>query len=602
MSLPLLRKEVREHGVVVLLILLLGSLLLWAALRNGDRMGGRFAGLSFFVSIYAPLLALTLSNRLFAVEYSGRTQLFLEVLPVSRARVFVTKWLLGGGLTLGTMALCWLITYQAAREREELALTAALLTLGCLTLFTLTLWAFAAMAGMLGRYRYIIWITGALAIVIASNVTGIPSLDLPVLRMLGQDVAMARAELTALDVLVPLGIIGVCIVGAATLALYGSGGIASTLARRMTAREVAFVAISFAVVMVTVSTLESKPVKPLFALTSGEPVRGKHASASVLPTGDLDETAARDLAAVIVADVDSLIDALALPTRTSIFVTPQQGLDPYVMQRAALDASDGIVLRAAADAPQDYLRGLVLHSLLLDHTRLRAHREDRHVLLDGLSAYWVLQDDPAARERWWLRAASVPKDLDARDLSNWSTTVEELGDCISFAAAFGALDVMATELGRERLLQLMREVFAQPPDDVRALFERSPNTILASAGLSWSSVATKLAAARAAVRARHPALTAREPITAEVTWRDDRQRGMLIETSVRGTDTYRVLYAQINPWASDIGDMPRMDVRGAYAVLPISPPRGGRVLAAIEVDDTLLGCPVRVLARRVTLR
>jgi hypothetical protein len=47
--------------------------------------------------------------------------------------------------------------------------------------------------------------------------------------------------------------------------------------------------------------------------------------------------------------------------------------------------------------------------------------------------------------------------------------------------------------------------------------------------------------------------------------------------------------------------MPRLDVIGARAVLPLSAPHGARVLVALEVDDEVLDCPVRVLAERLEL-
>jgi hypothetical protein len=48
--------------------------------------------------------------------------------------------------------------------------------------------------------------------------------------------------------------------------------------------------------------------------------------------------------------------------------------------------------------------------------------------------------------------------------------------------------------------------------------------------------------------------------------------------------------------------MPRFDVQGSSAVLPLSPSRDDRVLAVVEVDDEVLDCPVRVLAERLEFR
>jgi hypothetical protein len=71
---------------------------------------------------------------------------------------------------------------------------------------------------------------------------------------------------------------------------------------------------------------------------------------------------------------------------------------------------------------------------------------------------------------------------------------------------------------------------------------------------------------------------------------------------VSGVSRYAVYYRVLSPWTTDAGDMPRLDVLGSSAVLPLSPSRNERVLAVIEVDDEILDCPVRVLAERLEFR
>lgn len=603
MSLAVVRKELREHGGVLALAWLLCLLTLLGLMQTSASQGGRFEALRVFELSLGTLLALVLSNRLLAREYAARTQLFLEILPVSRARVFATKWLLGAALFLATTALAWAAFFFSARRSEAIALRDAAATLGSVALYALTLWSFAALAGMLGRYRYVAWILAVFGILLGMNATGIGMQQLPVMRLLADDVVMARPELSAADLLIPAAVSGGCIGSAAVLALRGSGAIASMLAQRMTAREVSFIIISIVAILAVVSTLEPKPVKPKFALRGAQPVSAGRSTVVVLPTRDFDADAAAVLANIVMNDVDTLSAALGLRTAPAIAILPQQGLDPDVMQRAALSASDGIVLKTAANAPQDMLRVLVLHSLLSDHTRGRGLKEDRHALLDGMAAYWPVHKQATLRANWWMRAASVPRRLDAQALSQWSQTVEELGDCVSQSVAFALVEVMAAELSGARLLQLMQRVFARPHDDARVLFEPSPQELLAAAGLSWQLLADKLEAARQRAQRTHAEQLQRRPdIAASLSWREDRKRGLTVEVSVRGTPAYRVLYTQLGPWTGDVGNLARLDVRSERAVLPISPPHGARVLAAVEADDDILGCPVRVLARRVTLQ
>ena len=91
-------------------------------------------------------------------------------------------------------------------------------------------------------------------------------------------------------------------------------------------------------------------------------------------------------------------------------------------------------------------------------------------------------------------------------------------------------------------------------------------------------------------------------LSAAVDWRNTAGRGIEIETTLSGAERYAAYYRVLAPWTTDAGDMPRLDVLGSSAVLPLSPSTDDRVLAVIEVDDEILDCPVRVLAERLEFR
>ncbi|HWN38842.1 MAG TPA: hypothetical protein VNP02_10120, partial [Gammaproteobacteria bacterium] len=240
MSLPLLRKEAREHGPVLAATAAIGALALFAMLGVAENSGGRFVGLTRFLLTIGPLVAFVLANRLLVREYTGRTQFFLETLPIGRVRVFATKWLLGCALMLLTALVAWRVALGYVRRTEVLETADAIGVLGCTAAFAVTIWSFAALAGMLGRYRYLAWAAVIIAALLAMNVAGIPLFDLPVVRLLGQGVQMATA-LPETSAFVEAAVVAVLsAAGAAVLALVGSGAMASTLAQRMTARERAF--------------------------------------------------------------------------------------------------------------------------------------------------------------------------------------------------------------------------------------------------------------------------------------------------------------------------------------------------------------------------
>jgi len=600
MSYVLIRKELREHGWVIALALLLGALALLGMLEQSEQTGGRFVALVGHARSFGLLIAALLANRLFAREYSGKTQLFLEILPLGRARVFWTKWLLGLGLVAIATLGAWYGSLRWIRRSEVLDWRGALAVLGCVALFNLTGWAYAAMAGMLGRYRYLAWLAGPLLAYTVHDAAGIPIEELPAFRLLGEDVAMARPQVGALALVQAGSLALVCAGAGMLLATAGSGAIASTLARRMTTRERVFIVSASITGLALLTALESKPEPPPFELTEGEIVADGLARVAVMPTGELDAARASELARVISRDADTLIDRLGVSAQPRVFVLPQQGLDRTVMQRAVLSGAQGIVLRVAPDAPRPQLRALVLHSLVADVTLQRALKEDRHVLLDGLSAYWAVRDDPAARERLWSRAAASAAPLSAERLQRWAETSEQLGSCLADASAFAVFATLEGALGQSALWTLLRGLFSRPHDDVRVLFEPSVAQRLQRAGLSWSRLAALSERARLAARARNAAVLALRPsYRASVSASATRDRGRTVAIALAGSPQYFALYQVLLPWTPGVDGMSRFDVRKARAVLPLSPPRGSRVLVALEVEDATLDCPVRVLARRV---
>lgn len=602
MSFALLRKELSEHGAVLFVTGLLAAATLLALLVQAERiLGGRFVGLVRFSMLFGLLIPFVLANRLLAREYGGRTQLFLETLPIGRARAFATKWLLGCTLTLLAAGLAWLVTLRSIRRIEVLSLNDALGPLLAVSTFWFTAWCFAAMAAMLGRYRYVVWALAVLVFFALAD-SGIGLNELPLLRLLGSDVQMARELPDPSAFVVALAIALVSLAGAAALALVGSGAMSAALARRMTSRERVFVLVGLTAVATLSSLLERGPELPPFEITEGEKVDGRFANVGVLPTADLGAAAARELALTLADDVDALIDALSLDIRPSIFVLPQRGLDRYTMQRASTSGSEGIVINMAPDAPRDRVRALIGHAVIADATHARAFRDDRHVLLDGLSAYWAVRDDEASRELWRLRAAAVTRSLQAADLTHWAETMERLGECVSLAVAFAVFETLVERIGVHGAVALQRGIFSTPHDDVRVLFERKPGALLAESGIDWGALAEQTQAALERVRERHGAvLAARPSVAARIEQRSRPGRGTEIEVRLDGADRFTVHYERLRPWAGAVGETPRLDARGGRTLLPLSPTRGDRVFVAVEVDDPVLDCPVRVAAERVEI-
>jgi hypothetical protein len=616
MSWALVQKELREHGPILLVSGLLSMMSLLGFVVMGEESGGRFSALRGFSMSIGLLNALIAANRLLVREYAGRTQLFLEVLPIGRTRVFVTKWLLGALWVQLLIAAAWASVLRYQRRSEVIATIDALNVLLAVSVFALTAWAFAAMAGMLGRHRYTVWVAMLFTLGVAVDAGNLSPEDIPVLNLLSDRVAMARGAAPMPDLLWAAGLALAFSIAAAALALIGSGAIASTLARRMTARERVFLLASVLVAGFVYSVVEGKRRKPAFEVADATYVQGRHARIGVMATEDVTGEQMLALCRLIAADVDAAIEALGLALygpsgakiQPAIYVMPQQGLDKRLIERASLSGHDGIVLRAAPDVPAPVLRAEVLHQLIGDASLNRAAREDRHVLLDGYAERVALRDDVAGRELSWLRFASIDRPLDARGLVRWEETMEQLGQCAANALSFAVVDALEAELGAARSKVLLRSLFGRPHDDARVLLEAEPSEQLDRAGTSWGSIASRLEAQRKALRVQRatelaiiPERSARLEATRSPT------RGVTVRAHVRGAVAYRVLYAPLGPWTVLPTPLARLDVRGAHdaqtvsSTVPVSLPRGSRLFTAVEVDDPTLQCPQRLLARRLVL-
>jgi hypothetical protein len=603
MSWTLVRKELREHGLLIALAAVFSALGLAALLVQSARLGGRFVGFTLHSLYFGLLLAVVISNRLLTREYGSRTQLFLETLPIGRARVFATKWLLGAALMLLATATAWAGTLWWLRRHEVITLNAALIPLAAATVLALALWSFAAMSALLGRYRYLAWAVVVLLFEMATTYGGVARGDLPLLRLVGQGVQMAILSPPPGAFIEAAVIVAVCAIAATALALFGSGAIAMTLAQRMTARERAFIIVALLVYVGISTWLQPKKQPPPFELQDVEPIVGEHTRASVLTTPDLDEEEAQALAHTIIRDVDELIDTLRLRIRPAVFIQPQQGLDPMVMRLAQLANAEGIVLKIAPDAPRDLLRELVLHAVLSDASFDRMEREDRHIFLDGTAAYWTLRDDPQMQAVWWLRAASIPFPITRERLQAWSSTSEKLGECVSQALAFAAMDTLMQSLGRQRVLSMLRPMFTENHDDVRVLFETSPSTRLQRSGMDWAEWAARTEQAIERARQRFATeLAARPRVEARVVQRRSEAGGTTLEAHVSGASAYWVLHKKLRPWTAEVINPSRFDARTSPAVLPMTPVSGTRLFTAIEMDDAVLGCPIRLFADRMDIR
>ena len=485
------------------------------------------------------------------------------------------------------MFTAWLVTLQFMRRTEVITWSDALRALLAVEAFTLAIWSFSAMAGLLGRYRYVAWMALGLFYFFLSQAS-VAAAESPLLKLLSESIAMARAPVPTQSLLEALVVIVVAVTATCVLGLGGSGAMAATLAKRMTGRERAFVIAATVVALSVAVKLKKDRALPPFELAAATRSTSGKGVVGVMKTPEVSDEQASALGEAVAHDVDSLADALQLEKRPSIFLLPQRGLEPTTTQRASLTGAQGIVLRAAPDIEPSALRARVLHELISDATDSRALKEDRHALLDGFSVWWTVQDDAELRERWWRRAGAARVSVSRDSMARWGETTERVGDCLGNALAFSLVDTLVAKVGREKALTLATKLFAPPRTGVLATWlEDKPATLLKEAGVDWDSLTAETEARRLTFQSG--AMGA-----AQVTLDGD-----LVKVHVTGVERWRVLYGKLGPWSRGQTLLPRLDVKGADATLPQALSRGERLVVLVDHDDAALGCPVRLEALRL---
>lgn len=618
---PLVRKELREHLWVLMAMWTLCGIGLLALLVGAREAGSPLVAYRQLVVVFGILLSLALANRLVVREYGGRTQLFLETLPVGRGQVLIIKWLTGAAFLLLPMALGFGITLLVASGEvllgPEFVLLLALRGLSFLLFF----YALAFAIGLTGRYRYILWAAIFLLAFIADSTGQLGIQHWAPLQLIHDTMPFHRGGVPArwfwITWLLTAALLGLTLL----LALGSRGSWVVALSRRMSLREKATVAAAFLSVLYVITLIDDRRPKPPFELQDALVTDSDLPRVSVARVDDDSDEDALNAARRVAMDLQRARDVLGLEALPAVAVLPDASLDADLYLLAELPDSDGVVVRAAVGDerfdPQDF-RAFVLARVLDWHSRGRVTREQRRWLLEGYAQQQVMEAQPVRRELLALRAAFASQVVAhegvplQQALGNWLTTRERLGDCLADALAWQATEVLAHALGAERFGSLTRALLGQRASSSMRAFleEESLRDLLRQAqGPSVEDLGGMLQAQvredqlRLADTLGHIRLW---PVSIEAV----PMRGSAFELryEVPAVDghappSFAVLYARIGPWEAEV---PRVRLARVDAftggVLPTSFPRGARVLIAVEMPVPELSCTVRMHARRWELQ
>ena len=477
MVLTLLRKELVEHVWVFALLLpitLVGFVLvlIGTALQEvGSALDPvRFYGLSFHV-----LVTLVVCNRLVVQEYSGKTQLFLEGLPISRSVMLATKYLLGLTIVSALMAACFLIALAAASRQEMIDARFVLIMVSRLAVYVFLTYSFFFMMGLLGRYRIPIYLTILFSFMILSDVTSFEMSELGPLALLSDRFAFERVVFPTQN-LVGCVVAGACFVGVSLMmGLMREGSVASLMAEKMSQREKLFASVGVLMLIFIGSSLDAKRTPDPYSIPDAY-VRDEDNVIVQIERLEAGQQATI-LADAVHADWVAVSQYLSIDQFPPLFLVNRRDLDSDQYESASLDNSSGILLRMNYQSPDfDYanVRADLIDIGLSHASHFNAIYEPQCWVLEGFSDYWPRRESFdtkwSDRSQTDLRAVYASSlSFQPSDVGDWYQFRDRVGLPIARAVGCSGLVFAERKYGKDRIEQFLQQVLrVDQPSDMRA--------------------------------------------------------------------------------------------------------------------------------------
>ncbi|MBK8010693.1 MAG: ABC transporter permease [Deltaproteobacteria bacterium] len=476
---PLIRKELTEHRTRFLLVALVfhafAMLQGFAEARSG--LSGAVAFRAPLV-IGAPLCAFMAVQVIVSQEFSRRTQLFLEALPVTRAEIALSKFIVSAVFAYGTIVLGFLLTMTLSGRPAPTLIHVAGPTLFRVLAWVVTSHGFFFLLSTLGRYRFLVFGLGYLALVSLFELTDLEPLATPPFSVLdgrfGTETSVAWG-----DILETCGI-GWAFGGLAFLVLLvREGAIATRLSEPMSDREkLAATAVSVVALVGLVSVIKHTKTIP-FDLPNAVIEQSPGITIKLLPSDD--RAADERLLADIRLRLEAARRYLEIDALPPVFLVRSPDLDPGTAQTGKLADASGVVLRfreASTPVGQARLQAAIIRQALLVLTNERACLEANRWILDGFGLFAMAQlasdthSDEALSQVLRLRALYATKvGFERADLDRWLSLRERLGEEVADGLAADLLSNLHARYGKEKLGTWLRAHLGTPyPRDIRALW------------------------------------------------------------------------------------------------------------------------------------
>jgi len=605
-------KDWRAHRIVTLVswFLIFG---LFAAtmyrLRNAGSPLDAFRGL---VIVSGMVLPFVFVNRLVVSEYSGQTQFFLETLPITRVTIVLTKWMMGLTLMLIPLLICFAIAlYQA---HSHAVITAPQLYWMSLRWFSFLLFVYSLTFAIAftGRYRFVAWGALFFAALFVNEMAQLPLDRWPPLHLaLSDSVVYPHNEVPWFEIAATWILIATLLLATLLLSLSKEGSIIAGLYARMSNQEKVVLVIICVVMAAAVSQVEQRKPKPPFRLQQAMNSREDLPAVSVQHNASLNRDQAAQLSdelALTLKDIQAYLQLSALP---AVAVIPDASLDADVFMLASMPQNDGLVVRAAINSTgfdRSSFKSFVLRHVFEWYSNGHGVPEEQQWLLDGFIQWWLINNDSQKRQMT-LRATVADQQfpLQLNMLTNWMTTREQLGDCMSDAVAWGVVSNLAERIDTSSFKSLMRKLFSErPKPDARYWFEKSElQKELTKVGVSMKEIVNDMQQKLQADQSKYAGAVDNLHLL-HVQFSANRMRGKNYEIKydIGGSgkdnkEVFSIRYQELEPWQGELQatKLSRVDALDS-GVLPLTVQRGARVFTATEMRSDALQCTVRAGARR----
>lgn len=487
LNLVLLRKELRQHGAIFLVLFLLnaaGSFLVGEAISVSGASGSVLAGTGFALTTLLAIAAATAAHRLVVLEYQKKTTLFLEALPLSRWGMLLTKLVFGWLFILGTATAVLLLGWAIAESEIRTGRFLTILLCRAL-LWASFLYAFFFLTSFLGRYRIPVYLFLGIALLwLASGSTLLRLGEFPPFALIDPNVfGFERDELPATNLLWTAGLVCALFGGSFVLGLAREGSVAAMLGERMSHREHLFFGGAFFVLISLPSLVEHHHPEP-FRLPGAieEEIHGIRISISPDQLGvavDRELALAESLTKALAEEREWL--KVSPPKWPPVFVVERTGLKseagglPY--EAGKLENDEGCLLYAdyrAQGFPDAAFAHFVARQCLRVYSRDRIDREERRWVFDGFELVRELQGAaPAAKADWLSRAVQADREhpLSAADLDAWDRFEKSAGHEPARALSWHLLQTLLEQSDEDRFRSFIVAVLGPPVParDVRAV-------------------------------------------------------------------------------------------------------------------------------------